>query len=155
MKIQSLLEVKAGRFKSPMIGKRVKINTKGGDRFGSGGDQFGKVGTVTHAERVHTFSQMVPFVIEYRIELDGEEKAVYYRREHVKKVQDVTEGRFYFFIDGDKNGKGPWTVMTSRGDQHDTYETYDEAETAKDKLNKKYGKDDERGKTLVSDEISH
>jgi len=139
MELQLLLEVKAGRFNSPMIGQKVKILTSDGGSFGKGNHQ-GQIGTVTHAERVHTFSQMVPFKIEYRIELDDGGDAVYYRRESVKKVQNVSEGRFYFFIDGAKTGKGPWTVMTSNGDQHDTYDSYEDAETAKDRLNKKYGK---------------
>ena len=138
MKLQPLLEVKAGRFNSPMIGQKVKILTKDGGSFGKGNHQ-GQVGTVTHAERVHTFSQMYPFKIEYRIELDDGD-AVFYRREAVKKVQNVSEAEFYFFIDGDKNGRGPWTVMTSKGDQHDTYETWEEANEAKNALNKKYSK---------------
>ena len=112
--------------------------TKGGDRFGKGGDRFGKIGTVTHAERVHTFSQMVPFVIEYRIEFDDDGKTLYYRREHVKKVKQVSEGaKLQFFVD--QHGKA-FLVMNSRGDIHDSYDTEKEAQDAADDLNIKYGK---------------
>ena len=47
---------------------------------------------------------------------------------------------FFFFVDGDRHGKGPWTVMSSLGDQHDTYDTWEEANEVKNELNKKYGK---------------
>ena len=136
MKLQSLLEVKSGFFNSPMIGQKVKILTSDGGSFGKG-DHQGKIGTVTHAERVHTFSQMVPFKIEYRIELDDGD-AVFYRREAVKKVQNVSEASsLQFFVD--QHGK-VFLVMNSRGDIHDAYDTKEEAQDVADDLNIKYGK---------------
>ena len=75
MKLTDLTEAKSGPFKSKAIGNRVKITR---------GDHEGKVGVITGAERVHTFSAMVPFVIEYDIKLD-DGKTVVVRREHTSK----------------------------------------------------------------------
>ena len=80
---------------------------------------------------------MVPFKIEYRIELDDGGDAVYYRRESVRKVKQVSEGaKLQFFVD--QQGE-VFIVMNSRGDIHDGYDTEKEAQDVADDLNIKYG----------------
>ena len=46
-----------------------------------------------------------------------------------------------FFVDGN----GPFNVMTSRGDIHDTYETREEAQRVADELTKRFGRRPLRG----------
>lgn len=83
-KLAGLNEVKSGRFNSKMIGKRVKII--GQPSFDDGNDYTGEEGVVTRASREHTFSRMVPFVIEYGVDLDSGSR-ISIRREHVRKVK--------------------------------------------------------------------
>ena len=82
-------EVKSGNFNSKMIGQRVKIMAV--NSFGV--DHIGEEGVVIYASREHTFSQMVPFIVEYGIELDsGERMSI--RREGVRKlkIQETATG---------------------------------------------------------------
>jgi len=73
-----ITEVKAGPIKnSKMVGNRVKVH---------GGEHDGKVGVVKRAERSHTFSQMVPWKVEYSIDFDDGTGA-YVRRENVTKIK--------------------------------------------------------------------
>lgn len=85
--LAGLNEVKSGNFNSKMIGKRVKIVSQE-DSFGK--NHFGEEGVIHRASREHTFSQMVPFIIEYGVELDSGEK-ITIRRESVRKIKQVKE----------------------------------------------------------------
>jgi len=84
---ENINEAKAGKFNSRMIGNRVKVMAQT-DAFGKG-DIYGKEGVVTRASREHTFSAMVPFVIEYGIRLDSGEN-ISIRREHVRKIKETS-----------------------------------------------------------------
>lgn len=52
------------------------------------------------------------------------------------KLEELTEA-LNFHVDPLKQG---FNVVSDRGDIHDHYDTREEAETVKDKLNAKYGK---------------
>jgi hypothetical protein len=71
----------SGPFDSKAIGNRVKLQN---------GDHEGEEGVIVAAYREPTFSQMVPWVIEYAVKLDNGEK-VYIRREWVRKVKAPVE----------------------------------------------------------------
>ena len=58
---------KSGKFKSPLVGKKVKI---------IGGKDKGKTGIVKSVSREPTFSQTVPFIIELSIELENGKKVL-------------------------------------------------------------------------------
>ena len=65
--------MKTGDFNSRMVGKRVRTLS-------------GEEGEVVGASREPTFSQMVPYVIEYRVKLDNGE-TVYLRRNRVRVIK--------------------------------------------------------------------
>ncbi len=55
------------------------------------------------------------------------------------KLTDLKEDKkLQFFIDPLKQG---FNVMNDRGDIHDHYDTREEAEAARDELNRKYNRD--------------
>ncbi len=82
-------EAKSGPFKSKAIGSRVQVVTA--DDFGND-EHIGKVGTITRAEREHTFSSLRPWVIIYKVEFD-DGAHVWIRREGTKAVKEqMNEG---------------------------------------------------------------
>ena len=113
-------EVKSGNFNSRMIGQRVKIVSQA-DSFGK--NHFGEEGVITRASREHTFSQMVPFIIEYGVKLDSGEK-ITIRREHVRKVKQVTEDanshQKKIAIDTVRNPNKSWLGGPSAKEAEDT-----------------------------------
>ena len=113
-------EVKSGNFNSRMIGQRVKIVSQE-DSFGR--NHFGEEGVITRASREHTFSQMVPFIIEYGVKLDNGER-ITIRREHVRKVKQVTEDanshQKKIAIDTVRNPNKSWLGGPSAKEAEDT-----------------------------------
>jgi len=98
-------EVKSGMFNSKMIGQRVKIVSQE-DSFGN--NHLGEEGVITRASREHTFSQMVPFIIEYGVQLDSGKK-ITIRRESIRKLKETRDSTMY-------NRKEEWlAVAQERG----------------------------------------
>ncbi len=85
---KGIYEAKAGPFNSPMIGQRVSI--KYSEDAWDNPIEPGTEGTITRAERVHTFSRLRPFVIQYTVETDDGQK-IDIRREGVRKIKSVEE----------------------------------------------------------------
>lgn len=87
--VEQLDEVKAGEFKSPRVGRRVKV---------VGEKHKGKEGVVVRASREHTFSQMVPFIVVYTVKFDDGTRGYDLRDRDLKfekkpKEEPVTEGK--------------------------------------------------------------
>lgn len=85
-------EVKSGPFNSKVIGRRAKVY--GQPEFGDV-KYNGEEGEIVGAEREHTFSQMVPFKVVYKLQMDDGNR-IYMRRENVRPIKqqakEVTEG---------------------------------------------------------------